>query len=743
MEKVKNPVRLITKHPLILAGCMIVSAAGAALYWYLTPPVYTSETAIQSPPVQNQNLQVSLINTGKTIATEEITSESFLKQVFTEKPELLVNYYIKTDYRVEQTFYRFPYEVKTDPTFSDAELHAEYIIRNINDEVFALTKTSDTHRKTIQGRYGDKITDSGLSFVVNKKPVNEIETQAFLQPTEYFFTIESPSYLAGAMTRDEKLLSAEEENGVITIEASVNHPDKANQLASAIANKFSGRNSNGNGGIEDRILELDQKIADISDEIAATEIQITEYKNENRITDVAMETRAGVEVMKDLQLQKTALELQMATLENLTNYLRKNREGNNSLIEIGTIEDPDFIALVRKLSDKYQQNPNANDAETEHLKNSISEKILNTRKKTAVQLEEINNAISRNQAVLSGVTEKSTALMALERKLQLDQKVFELLTEKRAEAIVNNNILPTGTQIIKPASIPANPSSPTWISLFLSALLSSLALSWLISSIVERRRISRVNTVTAGENITNIPFIGTITGEKTMALNFENTQNICSRILMMEGVKTITVTTGSGGEMAADTSSILAEALSSMDKKVLLVDMNLRTPFMEQKFQLTPANTLADVLQGHCSISNAITPAEQTNLEVLLPGNLLMGINTWLSSKKRQAIMEQLEERYDYIIFNTPPINKYIDALPFAKSSDLTLFAAPEQASRADSVEVAESLVTKDQVNNVMLVLKSKSKGKVVSIVKNQTDTEKDDTQEPKTLLRRIALWFY
>lgn len=80
----------------------------------------------------------------------------------------------------------------------------------------------------------------------------------------------------------------------------------------------------------------------MANELAATENQIANYKKENQITELNFDTEKSLSVLKDLQLQKTQLEMNMATLDNISNYLRKNRDSNNSQIEYGAIRHPVF-----------------------------------------------------------------------------------------------------------------------------------------------------------------------------------------------------------------------------------------------------------------------------------------------------------------------------------------------------------------------------------------------------------------
>jgi capsular exopolysaccharide synthesis family protein len=746
-----NMFRLMKKHPFIYIMTFGACAAGAVAYWYTSEPSYRSSVIIEKPASQTNEVHINLPWDRNSATTEELTSVNFLKEAITEKPSLLQSYYIKTDYRKEETRYRFPYQITHrvigNPDFSIQN----YRIEPVNDNIYKLTAIYNGVSRTLQGEFGKELIENNIALTISQKETSAPAEQYHIKSPEYFFSIESPAGMAERLLTEQGRIDAVEINGVISINCEEGHPDKAQELASTIANHLIGEQNSGN---EESIpgntqtASIDKKLEQVSGSLSKTEDEIVAYKKANRITDLDTDIETAMAVVKDLQLQKTDLEMQLATLDNMSNYLRKNIDGNNARVEYGTINDPEFTAQITRLNEIYRDNGEAASVskEVQQLKASIAERILNTRKKTTIQLEGINLALQNKQRNLAVAPEQAAALVGLERKLAVDKKVYDLLIEKRAQAIVNGAIaVNTGGRIVKPATLPTAPAAPLWWLTAMIALLAGSTLSWLFSYLIEARKSKKVNVEPANTQETKIPFIGYLKADSDVPGENEEINAICTKIMMIPETKLITVTSASEAEGKTTTAITLAQNLAAIDKKVLLIDMNLYQPTVGRELNIAFNHTLADVLEGSCDVHDAIAITSRPNLEVMSAGNMIMGINTWLSSSKKESIINTLKQHYDYIIIDTPGVSRHIDALPMIRISDITLFVVRANSSRKDSIMVAENLQLTSPIENLFYVLTPEAGS---GSVRNRRTRERKinitkTTIEKPTLLKRIALWFY
>ena len=106
---------------------------------------------------------------------------------------------------------------------------------------------------------------------------------------------------------------------------------------------------------------------------------------------------------------------------------------------------------------------------------------------------------------------------------------------------------------------------------------------------------------------------------------------------------------------------------NNSDKKILLVDMDMRVPRVKKLLQsrvINPDgfNGLSEYLAGIDSDAH-IMKTDIDNLDVLFSGKENTNPIGLINSPKFNTLMDELEEIYDYIIIDTPPINIVTDAL--------------------------------------------------------------------------------
>lgn len=112
----------------------------------------------------------------------------------------------------------------------------------------------------------------------------------------------------------------------------------------------------------------------------------------------------------------------------------------------------------------------------------------------------------------------------------------------------------------------------------------------------------------------------------------------------------------------------LAYSFAGADKKVLLIDGDLRMPTIAQKTGLAPTPGLSNYLAGVGADSvGAVTQTFAKNMDVITAGNIPPNPSELLGSEKMRALLEQLKEKYDYIIFDLPPTVVVSDALVVSK----------------------------------------------------------------------------
>ncbi|MBO4453149.1 MAG: CpsD/CapB family tyrosine-protein kinase [Clostridia bacterium] len=140
--------------------------------------------------------------------------------------------------------------------------------------------------------------------------------------------------------------------------------------------------------------------------------------------------------------------------------------------------------------------------------------------------------------------------------------------------------------------------------------------------------------------------------------------------VVKDGCKKLVVTSSVPHEGKTTTALNLAISLAQAFKKVLLIDGDLRKSKIHRAFGISPDPGLTNVISGLADIKDAIQATKYQNLYCITSGITAPNPAEMLAGERMQAIVEGLEEHFDYIIFDTPPVNVVSDALPLIKMSD-------------------------------------------------------------------------
>ena len=130
-----------------------------------------------------------------------------------------------------------------------------------------------------------------------------------------------------------------------------------------------------------------------------------------------------------------------------------------------------------------------------------------------------------------------------------------------------------------------------------------------------------------------------------------------------KGTKRILVTSSFAAEGKSTTSLNMAISLAENNKKVLLVDCDLRLPNIGRLIGSNEKRGLSNILVNDCEISEALYKTKYKNLDVVLTGSTPPNPTELLSSDGMQTFLDEVSKNYDYIILDTPPVNLVTDAV--------------------------------------------------------------------------------
>ena len=162
-------------------------------------------------------------------------------------------------------------------------------------------------------------------------------------------------------------------------------------------------------------------------------------------------------------------------------------------------------------------------------------------------------------------------------------------------------------------------------------------------------------------------------------------------------IKTIMMTSRYAYEGKSYVTMNLMCTLASLQKKVVLLDTDLRCSRMVSNYQMRFPDDhnrgLAHYLAGICELDDIIYETNVENACIVPIGREISNSLQLLSSTRTQVLMDTLRERFDYVLVDTPPVGVIVDALQIAKYCDgVLLVIAYKRGRRQDVKEVVESI---------------------------------------------------
>lgn len=138
--------------------------------------------------------------------------------------------------------------------------------------------------------------------------------------------------------------------------------------------------------------------------------------------------------------------------------------------------------------------------------------------------------------------------------------------------------------------------------------------------------------------------------------------------------KVIGVTSSFAGEGKSLSSTNLAHSLAQLDKRVLLIDCDMRRPTLASKLRIRKMPGLSNYLSTRIEIAEILQPCgpkfESAEFNVISAGPNPPNPIELLGSVKMEQMLNSLRENYDYIILDLPPVGEVSDALVASKFTD-------------------------------------------------------------------------
>jgi capsular exopolysaccharide synthesis family protein len=176
------------------------------------------------------------------------------------------------------------------------------------------------------------------------------------------------------------------------------------------------------------------------------------------------------------------------------------------------------------------------------------------------------------------------------------------------------------------------------------------------------------------------------------------------------------ITSGMKGEGKTFFSINLGVTLAMVQKKVVIVEFDLRKPDLIKGMNMKFENGLADYLEKDVDLDEIIKPSGvASNLFVIGCGKLPDDPVDLLMSHKIQSLLEQLKERFDYVILDTSPIGSVADAFHLAPYADASIYLVRYNFTERMQISVLDDICKNNKLKNLMIVFNDAKKQNIRS----------------------------
>lgn len=268
------------------------------------------------------------------------------------------------------------------------------------------------------------------------------------------------------------------------------------------------------------------------------------------------------------------------------------------------------------------------------------------------------------------------------------------------------------------------PVSPNKMKLLTISLLLAVGGAFGLPTVVNLMN-SSVSTLQQLEETTGVKGIGIVphttkqiledvcrspaVGAKVPNYLLENFRLVRSHILLHPGKngksQVVMVTSARPSEGKTSQAANLAWAFQSMGARTLLIDCDLRRGRVHHLTKVSNELGMTHLLQGHCSVNDAILKTPSPLLDVIPRGPIVVGTTDLLVQSVFTRLLTALRGQYDQIVVDTPPVLGLSETSSLQNSVDGVVFVVRAEKTSRKDVADAVTLLRKAGAHMYGLVL--------------------------------------
>jgi tyrosine-protein kinase Etk/Wzc len=722
-------------HYYVIAGGLF--AGLAILYIKFTLPVYQATSSIlvddekSSPSNVSDLLSSDLFGTNLNLPTEIgiLRSRTVIQETI-KRLNLETQYWSTTNYPAQPLYPKSPIKLEVD-TF----------VREYKDLPFSVTVLDSTHFNLEVEYDGDKLP----AYYLNQKFAfgQEIKTEHFkfklqkgnsLQPVigaTYEFKVRSTNKLVAEMLVNLTAEPLDKEANIVRMTYLDVIPVRALDILNEIGKVYIDLDIQDKAQVASLTLKfVDEQLNNTGSMLSTNEQEMQAFKEKNKTVDLSEESKAVLQKLNVLDLDRVKNNIEITSLQNLFNYLTANDDITNLAPTSLGLPDPLLVELITNLQTLQAKRKSVSfgvkndapavrvlDQQISENRSALIENVKSIQKRLLVTRDALNTQLNKYEGSIKQVPEMERELLGIKRNFEVNQNIYTYLLQKKAETSIAKATAVSDNRILDVAALADEPVEPNkkiiaGIILLLTLLIPTAVIT---SASLFRNTVLNRDDITS---LTEVPLIGVVghSGETSNMVVTKRPKSAISEAFRtirtnlqyygnVDGCKTILITSSVGGEGKSFITLNLAGIIAMQQQKVVVIGLDLRKPKLYQDFGWKNDMGASNYLVGANKLDEVIRKTDNPFLDIIISGPIPPNPAELLSKPQMGEMLAELKKRYDFIIIDTPPIGVVSDAFLLLNQTDVNLYVVRQAYSRLEFLKTLEELYDEGKIPNASIVL--------------------------------------
>ena len=589
------------------------------------------------------------------------------------------------------------------------------------------------------GKHLDKsfTVKSSLADSLVVFPFGEIKaTKTGFIPTEDMLLeviIENPLNVGTRLINSVLMEVASMTTSVVTLTMTTQNGQEGKDFLEHLIEVYNREMMNDQLKLADKTSEIiDGHLAQLSDELSTVDSQAEDYKQSQGITDLANQSQLYNVQSSGVEQKLLDVETQLSIVSDLYNFVQNQDPSNQLLPANSGISSQSLNTMIGNFNNLVLQRTklsrvasSSNQAmidlsnQIESMYRSVRSSLQNETKNLQISARDLRQQLGADRAKLRAVPRQQRIYSDITRQQGVKESLFLFLLQKKEEKYMNMATAEPNTKLIDNIRVlgivSPNKNMSLLIAVFLGLLIPVI--------IIRLKELMRYQISHKGEltEMSNVPVLGEIpkTLETSkMLIKEEGNDSFTEMVRLLRAnllfiidsvdKKVINMVSSISGEGKTFVTINLATSLALLDKKVLIIELDIRKPKFGLYLDVPNDGGMTLFLSGHQSANKLIRPSGiHPNLSMINAGPVAPNPNELLAKPKLDELIKDLRDQFDFIIIDTAPVGLVSDSLMLNRIADINLYIVRADYTPKKNIVDATIIYNEEKLNNMYFILNS------------------------------------